>query len=509
MVGALVIYATISRMVEQQRKQVGVNKAMGLYKREILAKYLLFGCGAVLLGVGLGVLLAYLPMQRAVLSSYESHLNYGTGSRAFLPLETGLVVAGAVVISLAAVYLACSQLLRKSALALMQGAQQTASRKATARSSSKGSLYLKVILRNMQNDWVRVLVTIVSIAGGCVLMVVGFTLRYGISGVPGRQFGGIQTYDAEVYYNASANPDAAEEISRILDENGMQHIALHRESTLYERNGSLSAVTLTVVDDGALDGYFALRSTAHGGALQLPQRGALVPRRFSEYYSVDVGDAVGVYDASMSQVEVPISGVFENYYGQLFFLTPEAYEDAFGAPAEQNCFFVKTNGASIPDLQEKLDGVQGLVRVADATADRSMIEQFTSSLNFVVYLMLFIAGLMACFIVANFTMTYIQRKTGELTIMRINGFTSGECIRYVAADLVVTTLLGTAAGMVVGGFLGSHILRITETPYIQMIRDPNPKSFLFAALITIGFSIVTNSFALRRVRKLKLTDVSQ
>ena len=122
--------------------------------------------------------------------------------------------------------------------------------------------------------------------------------------------------------------------------------------------------------------------------------------------------------------------------------------------------------------------------------------------------MLFIAAVMACFIVANFTMTYIQRKTGELTIMRINGFTSRECIRYVALDLVVTTVLGTLIGLVVGGFMGARILGVTETPYIQMIREPRLESYLYAALVTFGFSAITNSFALRRIRNLKLTDIN-
>ena len=122
--------------------------------------------------------------------------------------------------------------------------------------------------------------------------------------------------------------------------------------------------------------------------------------------------------------------------------------------------------------------------------------------------MLFIAGMMACFIVANFTMTFIQRKTGELTVMRINGFTSGECVRYLAADLVLTTVLGTLVGLAVGYVMGARILGVTETPYIQMIREPRLETYLFSTLITFGFSLITNSFALRRIRRLKLTDVN-
>ena len=170
-VGALVIYATISRMVEQQRKLIGVNKAMGLFNHEIFGKYLIFACSAVLLGIGLGVLLAWLPMQRAVLNTYEAHLNYGSGPRSFfLPFDTGFVVAGAVGISFLAVYLGCSQLLRQTALALMQGGTSSSTKKKKTRTSAKKSLYVRLILRNMKTDWSRVLVTIVSIAGGCVLM---------------------------------------------------------------------------------------------------------------------------------------------------------------------------------------------------------------------------------------------------------------------------------------------------------------------------------------------------
>ena len=507
-VGALVIYATISRMVEQQRKLIGVNKAMGLFNREIFAKYLLFACSAVLLGVGLGILLAWLPMQRAVLSSYEAHLNYGEGTRCFLPFETGLVAGGAVAISLIAVYLGCSQMLRQTALALMQGTKSGLSRQKSHRASATKSLYYRLILRNMMTDRNRVTVTIVSIAGGCVLMMVGFTLRYGISGVPGRQFGGIQTYDAEIFFNSDEDADAAAEIEYILNENGLPNILLRKEDSVFEVDGSLSPLTMIIAEKGSLKGYFALNDINSGEALEQPASGALVPRRFWEYYGIDAGGEVSVYDSGMNLCACKVAGVFENYYGQLFFLTPQAYEEAFGSAPECNCFFVRTNGMSLSELQKKLDGIEGLQRVNNAAADRTVFEQFTSSLNFVVYLMLFIAGMMACFIVANFTMTFIQRKTGELTIMRINGFSSGECIRYVAVDLLVTTILGTVFGLAIGGVMGARILGVTETPYIQMIREPRIESFLYSALITFGFSLITNSFALRRIRKLKLTDIS-
>ena len=357
-VGALVIYATIGRMVEQHRSLIGTVKAMGLYNREIFAKYLFFACTASLLGAGLGILLAWGPLQRVILGSYEKLLCYGTGTRSFLPLESGLVVGGALAISTAAVYLGCSRLLRQSAIRLMQNVMDAGKRK-KARRSAKSSLFYRLVFRNMRTDLSRVVVTIVSIAGGCVLMVTGFTLRYGISGVPDRQFGGILTYEAEVFYDSGENPDAAAQIEERLDELGLPHVSLRKADSVFEAGGSLSALTLIAAEPDAMEGYFKLRDLGSGEILSLPEHGALVPRRFWEYYQIGPGQSVPVYDEEMRRCALEVAGVFENYYGQLFFLTPKAYEEAFGAAPAQNCFFVKTGGMRLDALRDRLADVGG------------------------------------------------------------------------------------------------------------------------------------------------------
>jgi len=451
--------------------------------------------------------LALRPVQNLILRSYESHLNYGRGTSSFLKLHTGVVAAGGFLISLFAVWLGCRQLLRLTAIQLMSGKTPANGKKKT-RSSSGKSLYTRLIFRNMRTDWVRVMVTIVSIAGGCVLLTVGFTLYYGISGVTDRQFGGIQTYEAEVFYKTDENENAEAEIAAVLKQNGLQHIKVQKESGVFEVNGTLDSLTLIVTEKGSMDGYFSIRSIDTGEVLELSDDGVLVPRRFWEVYGEKLDGEVPVYNADLESVEIPIVGVFENYFGQIFFMTPEGYERFFDSPSKGNCFFVRTDGTSLDELREKLEGIKGYERVRDAAADRVTIEQFSESLNFVIMFMLFLAGMMACFIVANFTVTYIQRKTRELSIMRVNGFTSGECIRYAAADLVVTTVLGTLLGLAVGGWMGGRILGTTETSYIQMVREPVVKTFLYSGLITIGFSVVTNSIVLQRIRHLKLSDVN-
>ena len=507
-VGTLVIYATVSRMVTEQRRLIGMNRALGLLRREIAAKYLLFACAAALLGSGLGALLAWGPMQSAILDAYGAYLNGGRGERAFLPLETGAVVGGALVLSGLAVVLACRRLLRFSAMQLMQGTPPAAKRKRSRRSAGR-SLYSRLILRNMAGDRIRILVTVVSIAGGCALMVIGFTIRFGMSRIPERQFEEIQTYDAEVFFAPDDRSQTADEIAAILEKEGVAYTLLSKRDGVFDDDDSFDPMTMIVAEPGALDGFFVLRDADGGQVLDLPDSGVLVPNRFRECFGVPVGGNAWIYDDGMTPRACRVAGVFENYFGQTFFMSPRAYAEVFGAAPENNCFFVRSGALSLDGLQKALEGVDGFLRVDDAAAGRETIERFTASLNFVEVLMLFIAGLMDGFILMNFTLTFILQKTEELTVMRVNGFTFRECVRYMATDLAITTALGTLLGLLAGGGLGAVILRMTETQHIQMVREPKFETFLYSALITLVFSLLTNSVALRRIRRLKLTDLGR
>ena len=133
----------------------------------------------------------------------------------------------------------------------MQGTPPSGGRKKARRSANR-VLYTKLIFLNMRTDWRRVLVTTVSISGGCLLMVVGFTLRYGISGVTPKQFGEVMTYDAEVYYNADENPDAGSELEDILNRNGLSHVRVRKETGVFEASGTLEAESTIVAEDGVL-----------------------------------------------------------------------------------------------------------------------------------------------------------------------------------------------------------------------------------------------------------------
>ena len=504
-IAVLVIYATVGRMIQEQRALVGASKALGLYNREILAKYLFFGMTAGAAAVLLGIGASYWPMQKQLLANYEVFFTFASIQPCFLPLETGIVALSLPLIAAASVWFACSGLVRIPAIRLLQGEDLTGTRK-KARQSSRGGLYTRLIIRNIRTDLKRVLVTTVSISGCCMLLMVGFTIKYAIERVNDRQFGKVIQFQAELYFDPE-EANTARRLSQILDENDLPYVLVRKSGFVFKNGDSLCSATAIVSEPGGLDGFYGLKDARSGEDLRPTDDGILIPSRLSTYRGLNPGDSLPAYDSSLELRAIPIAGVFTNHFGNLLFFSNAGYEKAFETEAVRNCFLVRLGDMALSVLEAKVENVPGLIEVRDAAAERVRFDSFSSILNLVILMLLGLAGVMAYFIVMNLSVTYIHRKTKELTIMRINGFTVRECVIYVSWDLVITTLFGILLGLAGGHFLGQAILPVTEGPYMQFVHEPDPRSYLFSALITAGFSALISSAALRRVKYLKLSDV--
>ena len=503
-VGALVIYATIGRMVEEQRKLIGATKAMGLFNREIFGKYLSFGVGGTMLGVVLGILLSYFGMQPMIISAYKMFFVYDKIPQVSMPLQTGIVFAGALAVSGLSVRVACTELLKSPAISLMQGKAPKSAKK-TGRSAKK-SLYTRLILLNMRTDLSRVLVTTVSIMGCCMMLVAGFTMKYAVSRVNTRQFGQIVEFEGELYFDGTRNENAEAELRAVLDREGLRYLPVRKADAIFQIGDTLSSGTAIVAEQGRLDGFYSLRDTESGEALGPTDGGVLVPGRLLEYYSLHVGDELMLYNTRMNRMEAPVTGSFNNYFGQLLFFTPAGYEAVFGEEAMHNCFLVRLGELSLDELQKKLTGIEGFESLLDAHAERERFDNFSAVLNLVIAMLLVLAAVMSYFILMNLSMTYIQRKTKELTIMRINGFTVAECVRYAAWDLVLTTAAGIVLGLAVGHPIAVAIVKLVEQSHLQFVREADVRTFIYCALIMLGFSVAINGFALSKIRNLKLSD---
>ena len=192
----------------------------------------------------------------------------------------------------------------------------------------------------------------------------------------------------------------------------------------------------------------------------------------------------------------------------MIFVSPEAYHEIFGTTAANNCYYVKLNGCEVSALNTAVMNTEGFLNLSDAAASRTQIENTAKALNALIIVMIVMAGLMAFFILFNLSGSYMIHKKKELTVMRINGFTYKETKRYASTELIITSLLGILLGIPLGATLGSYVMRLTEQTDVQMVRSVDIRTILFSALITALFSAFINGLALRKIRSLKLSDMS-
>ena len=239
----------------------------------------------------------------------------------------------------------------------------------------------------------------------------------------------------------------------------------------------------------------------------MSDHGIYINRRTSAFYHVKAGDTITIYDSAMTPYDVKVAGVYQYYFGMDLFMTGAAYEEAFGTQPETNCFLIK-NCPDASSIYEKLTEINGFENLNNTAETRSTYQNLSSALIIITLVLILAAGVMAYFILLNLANMYINQKKRELTIMRINGFTTRETILYVAREAVITTALGIILGIALGTGVAYTILGFLEQRQAGFVLTPSPSAWLFSALITALYSFVIYSIALKKVRYLKLTDIN-
>ena len=505
-VGALVIYATISKMIDEQRSLVGAGKALGLYNREVFVKYLLFGITGTLLGTALGILAARFGMEVYVLKNASRYYTFDTTPATILPRPTILALAAGVLLSVAAVWFACTKLLRSTAIQLMQPKVPEGRKRAGKNGGHLLSLYSRLILLNIRTDIRRVIVTIVSVAGCCALVVIGFTLKSGVEGALENQYTKIVTYDGCIKFDAEAAPNASEELRQVLDEAGATYTELYDGVVTFRVKENLVG-ELLCGDLAELSGFYHLLDWKTGEPLPPTDEGILVQKRTAESHDLEVGSEMELSLGGTQSMTVRVAGIFDNYIGRVMLMSPAYYRQITGRDCPTNAFYLCFNGANEERLLASARRIEGYESFTRSDSEKSLFSSSSAMVTAVVALFIFMAAVMAGVVLMNLTNIYFLQKKQELTIMRINGFTVREVIGYMLRETVVTTLVGIVCGIGAGAGIAYSITRAMESAFVQYDRSLSYTAWAWGAVITAFFALLVNVLVLRKVKDLKLTDV--
>ncbi|MBP0972455.1 MAG: FtsX-like permease family protein, partial [Oscillospiraceae bacterium] len=481
-------------------------KALGFYNREILFKYLFYGVSGTFIGMLLGLLMGYLFIQRIMLSTYGRYYVFGAGRSAFRLDMTLVVFAAGILLSSLTVWSACSNLMRSSAISLMQGKVPQISWKPKESRQKAGSLYRRLVWLNMLSDKQRVAVTVVSIAGCCSLLVAGFTMKYSVVKALNRQFDEIEHYALRVEFDPDASADPEQAIRALLADKNAQSLEIRYEQLAFSADGKLTNGELVCGDAAALSDYYTMHDIRTNEVLTAGDSGIWIHKRTAEKNGLSAGDEITLYDDAMNPYTTHVAGIFNIFAGRQMVLSRESYHEIFGEAATDNAFLIICDAADAKSLCEQIRAIDGVDAVSDINELRATYQSFASVLDLIALLFIAIAGLMAYFILLNSVNMYVNQKKPELTVMRINGFTVREVIGYVSYELILSTIAGIVLGWLSGSLLGYRVIRLLESPYLQFVRTIQWESWIWAALITLLFSAAISFLALRKIPRLKLTD---
>ncbi|MBP5262131.1 MAG: FtsX-like permease family protein, partial [Clostridiales bacterium] len=504
-VAALVIFSTLGRIIDEQRTMVGATKAMGLYNREVFTKYLSFGLSGTVIGMALGVVSAYLIVQMIILKGYGKAFIYGMGNYSFnIPLTIIVVIAGAILATVT-VWFACHELLRSTAVELMQGKIPSIKYMSKTGKSSTGYLYSKLILRNMLTDKKRVAATIVSVTGCCALLVGGFTIQYAIQNCVTGQFERYEHYDMKVRFD----PAKSGNISEVLTENGASYYPVLESVYPVRVSGRLLSMDLLCGDLDGIGDYFTLIDTVTGEEADGNTEGVWIHRKVSESYGLSAGDDIIIFNRTMKPFRVRVAGVYENFIGYYMFMNRQTYSSLFGEEPSDNTYLVINNGADQKSLSALLKVTDGIKSIVDTADSRASYERVSSVLNSVSLICIVMSAMMAYFILLNLVSMFINQKKRELTVMRVNGFSLKQVINYVAREFFVSTVIGTILGLGSGALLGYRVIRLIESDMTQFDRMIQWRGWIFSIIITFIFVTLVCIPAFRKIKYLRLTDINE
>lgn len=472
LIAALVCLTTMTRMVEEQRTQIGTLKAFGYSNGSIILKYLVYGSIASVIGSVLGILIGFQFFPNIIFNAYKSMYEMPSVDIGFYWSYSLLALFVALFCTTFTAYVACRAELRANAATLMRPkAPKIGKRIFLERISfiwKRMNFTSKVTARNLFRYKQRMLMTVLGVAGCTALILTGFGLRNSISDIAKMQYGQIMKYDAAIYQDMSAPPAAKETFDEIMnDSNIKSKLAMSQTNIETVKSGQSAQTTSIIVPKNLneLPNYIVLRDRASHTTEKLTDDGAIITEKLAKLFDVKPGDTITVKNAENDKFQIKVSAITENYAMHYIYMTKAYYQQVFKEKPSYNLdlLMLKDTSEKVEsDFAEKLTDSKAILNVTFSNNVSSLLNETLDSLNIVIVVLITSAALLAFVVLYNLTNINVSERIRELSTIKVLGFYPKEVTMYVYRENIILTLMGIAAGFILGFFLHRFIITTAE-----------------------------------------------
>lgn len=505
LVAVVISFAAITRVIREQRALIGAQKALGFTPAEIFRHYTLYNLICGILGTLLGWLLGILIVENMSLYIFVPKFCLGDVPLTFTWSTALLSGALCLVVFLAATLLTCTKLVREPAVDLLRGEVPARGKRLFFEKwgfYQKLNLYSRTMVKNVLSDKGRMATTMVGVMGCTALLVACFSMKLGIQNALGTHFDQCASYNYRLVVDSQTG--SVKDFAQLLeDENISCTLIQDKLKNFRVEDGRWeSAHVVAVPDTQTLEGFIRLRDIHTGEALSVPEDGVLVSRRAAEELQLSAGSTLELMDENGKTHTAMVAGVFEHYLPYHQIVTSETYyARVMGEEADPSVFLLQGDVSALRGQVEEQEGFLSL-------RDNSQYERSGGELDMVIAVCTVLSAVMSVLVLLNQISMYISSKARELAVMRVNGYTLSQTKAYVYKDNVVLIVLGLLAGCLFGVAMAYIDVRVIEAGAEHYVRSPNLFACLLACGIMVVFAVVVNLIALRRIKHLNLTKVS-
>ena len=509
LVAALVCSTTMTRMVEEQRTQMGTLKALGYNNRSIVSKYLIYAISASIVGSIIGLCIGFKLFPWVIINAYKIMYSMPDPMMPFRWDYAGWCTLVGILCTGLSAYFVCRKELKTVPAQLMRPKAPKVGKKIMLERVgfvwNRLSFLHKVTARNIFRYKARSLMTTIGIAGCCALILTGFGLNYAISSIVDRQFGDIFKYDVTIAI--SENSESLEELQDYINSN--QYInsseTLMVKTVDAEKNGeTIASVSMSVFQNPeVVDDYITLRTMDDHTPLELTDDGVIISQKMSNVLKAKAGDSFSVVNSDGSKTELKVTGVTENYAMNYIYMTPTLYRNVYGEEPSYNMIYANIpDGVETSDLSTELLDDSDILGIAYSSDTMSRFVDTIGSLKSIVIVLIVSAGLLAFIVMYNLVNINVNERKRELATIKVLGFYDREVSSYIYRENNVAVLFGIILGLILGIFLEKFVVSVAEVDAVMFISDMAWWCYAVSALITAIFALIVTivvHFSLKKI----------
>lgn len=513
LVAALICMTTMNRMVEEQRTQIGVLKALGFSEGKIMGKYLFYSGSAAISGTLIGYVLGIHFFPLVIITAYG--IVYKMGGIYYvsdLPLALVLLTV-AVLCSVGTTWLSCHKELKEVAADLMRPKAPKAGKRVFLEHVpfiwKRLKFLQKVSVRNIVRYKKRFFMMVIGISGCTALLVMGFGVRDSVVAVADQQYEEIQLYDIGVTLKAGKMPGEADlkSLDSALEkENAAGMYAMEKTIDLVTDKGTKSIHMVAVENPDEVGDFISLH-TKKQEPIAYPKEGeAVLSKKVAETYAVKKGDTILLRDSDNNEMHLKVTGICENHIYNYVYIAPESYEKQIGDVVFKNVYVRLPDASDIHEVSAVLMKADGVTAVTVNSDMLSRISQMMSCMNYIVIIIIICAGALAFIVLYNLNNINITERVREIATIKVLGFYPKETASYVFRENMVLTAIGCGLGLILGKWFHRFVMGEIQIDMVSFNVQINAVSYLFSVLLTMGFAWIVNCMMTGKLERINMAE---